>query len=93
VTGRSVPSEAPPPTAAAPAPEPPPPPPPIRLTGVATTTANGEAQRVAVLLTSSGVVEARAGEMAGAYRIVRVEDDAVEVVGLDGVPRRLNLRL
>jgi hypothetical protein len=92
VTGGSAPSASPPPTPAEPAPEPPPPPPPIRLTGVATTSVNGQAQRVAVLLTSSGVVEARAGEMAGAYRVVRVEEDAVEVVGPDGMPRRVNLR-
>ena len=91
-TGRSGPSEAPLPTPPEPAPEPPSPPPPIRLTGVATTMVKGEAQRVAVLLTASGVVEARAGEMAGAYRVVRVEEDAVEVVGPDGMPRRLNLR-
>ena len=85
-----------PPSAAAPAvtPEPalPTPPPPIRLNGIATTTVNGEPQRVAVLLTPQGVVEARAGDMAGAYRVVRVEEDAVEVVGPDGISRRLNLR-
>jgi hypothetical protein len=91
-TGRSAPSESPPLTPAEPAPEPPPPPSPIRLTGVATNTVNGEAQRVAVLLTSSGVVEARAGDMAGAYRVLRVEEDAVEVVGPDGMTRRVNLR-
>jgi hypothetical protein len=92
--GRSAP--APSPTAAAPAvtPEPavPPPPPPIRLNGIATTTVNGEPRRVAVLLTPQGVVEARAGDMAGAYRVVRVDEDAIEIVGPDGISRRLNLR-
>jgi hypothetical protein len=68
------------------------PPPPIRLTGIAANTVNGEQQRVAVLLTSEGVVTAREGDMAGAYRIVRIDEEAVEVVGPDGTTRRLNLR-
>ena len=85
----------PPPVSEAPlAPEPvaPPPPPAIRLTGIAASKVNGEPQRVALLLTQQGVVEARAGEMAGAYRVVRVDEDAVEVVGPDGIARRLSLR-
>jgi hypothetical protein len=90
--GASAASVSPPVAPAEATPEPPPPPPPIRLTGIATSTVNGEPQRVAVLLTSDGVVEARAGDMAGAYRVVRVEEEAVEVVGPDGMPRRLNLR-
>lgn len=70
----------------------PPPPPPIRLTGIATSTVNGQRQRSAILLTPGGVVDAREGEMAGAYRITRIDEDAVEVVGPDGVPRRLVVR-
>jgi hypothetical protein len=70
----------------------PPPPPPIRLTGILTNTVGGERQRSAVLNTPEGVITAREGEPAGAYRIVRVDEDAVEVVGPDGVTRRLNLR-
>jgi hypothetical protein len=81
-----------PPASAPPAVSEPVPPPPIRLNGIATSTIDGMPQRVAVLLTAGGVVEARAGDMAGAYRVVRVEDDAVEVVGPDGVNRRLSLR-
>jgi hypothetical protein len=30
--------------------------------------------------------------MAGAYRVVRIDEDAVEVLGPDGTPRRLPLR-
>jgi hypothetical protein len=70
----------------------PPPPPPIRLTGIATSTVEGQRQRSAILLTPAGVVDAREGEMAGAYRVTRIEEDAVEVVGPDGVPRRLVVR-
>jgi hypothetical protein len=71
---------------------PPPPPPPIRLSGIVTNTVDGMPQRSAVLNTPDGVVTARAGETAGAYRIVRVDEDAVEIVGPDGTTRRLNLR-
>src|SRR5688572_906030 len=70
----------------------PPPPPPIRLSGIVTNTVGGVRQRAAVLSTPDGVVTAREGETAGAYRIVRVDEDAVEVVGPDGTTRRLNLR-
>jgi hypothetical protein len=70
----------------------PPPPPPVRLTGIATSTVNGERQRSAILLTPEGVVSAREGGMAGAYRVTRIEEDAVEVVGPDGTPRRLVVR-
>jgi hypothetical protein len=57
-----------------------------------TNTVGGVRQRSAVLNTPDGVIMAREGETAGAYRIVRVEEDAVEVVGPDGTTRRLNLR-
>lgn len=70
----------------------PPPPPPIRLTGIASDTVDGERQRRAVLLTPEGVVSVSAGEMAGAYRVVRIDEDGVDVVGPDGEPRRLQLR-
>jgi hypothetical protein len=90
--GRSAAAPPPAPPATEPVPPAPPPPPPIRLTGIATSTVNGEPQRVAILLTVQGVVEARAGDMAGAYRIVRVDEDGVEVVGPDGTNRRLILR-
>jgi hypothetical protein len=70
----------------------PPPPPPIRLSGIVTNTVGGVRQRSAVLNTPDGVIMAREGEMAGAYRVVRVEEDAIEVVGPDGSARRLSLR-
>ena len=90
--GPSTPTE---PTVESPAtalPEVVPPPPPIRLTGIATSTVNGQRQRSAILLTPGGVVDVREGEMAGAYRVTRIEEDAVEVVGPDGLPRRLVVR-
>jgi hypothetical protein len=68
------------------------PPPPIRLTGIATSTVNGQRRRSAILLTPGGIIDAREGEMAGAYRVTRIEEDAVEVVGPDGLPRRLVVR-
>jgi hypothetical protein len=71
---------------------PPAPPPPIRLTGIALDTVEGERRRMAILLTPEGVVTAREGGMAGAYRVTRIEEEAVEVVGPDGTPRRLAVR-
>ena len=70
----------------------PPPPPPIRLSGITANTVDGTRQRAAVLITLEGVVTAREGDMIGVYRIVRVEEDAVEIAGPDGATRRLNLR-
>lgn len=70
----------------------PPAPPPIRLTGIAIDTVDGERRRTAILLTANGLVSAGEGETAGAYRIVRIDEDAVEVVGPDGASRRLLLR-
>jgi hypothetical protein len=68
------------------------PPPPIRVSGVLTNTVDGVRQRTAIFTTSDGVVTAREGEMAGAYRVIRVDEDAVEVAGPDGVSRRLAVR-
>jgi hypothetical protein len=70
----------------------PPPPPPIRLAGIVTNTVDGVRQRTAVFNTPEGVVTAREGEAAGAYRVTHVDEDAVEVVGPDGIPRRISLR-
>jgi hypothetical protein len=69
-----------------------PPPLPIRLTGISAATVDGQRQRTAVLITLDGVVTAREGEMVGPFRVVRVEEDAVELAGADGVTRRLALR-
>jgi hypothetical protein len=92
-TGRASSSERIPDPPAAVSPEPSaPPPPPIRLSGIVTNTVDGVRQRAAVLTTVDGVITAREGETAGAYRIVRVDEDAVDVIGPDGVTRRLTLR-
>jgi hypothetical protein len=69
-----------------------PPPLPIRLTGISTATVDGQRQRTAILITLEGVVTAREGEMVGPFRVVRVEEDAVELAGADGTSRRLALR-
>ena len=69
-----------------------PPPLPIRLAGISTITVDGQRQRTAVLITLEGVVTAREGEMVGPFRVVRVEEDAVELSGADGISRRLALR-
>lgn len=69
-----------------------PPPLPVRLTGISTTTVDGQRQRTAVLITLEGVVTAREGEMVGPFRVVRVEEDAVELAGADGSSQRLALR-
>jgi len=72
-----------------PAPEPPA----IRLSGIATRRVDGAPQRTAILITAQGVVQAREGELvASDYRVTRVEDDAVELNGPEGVILRLPLR-
>jgi hypothetical protein len=64
----------------------------IRLSGVATNSVNGERRRTAILSTPQGIVEAREGDTVGPYRVVRVEDDAVELAAADGTTRRITLR-
>ena len=69
----------------------PPPLPPLRLAGVAVDQEAGVEVRTAILSTASGVVLARVGdEVAGRFRVTKVEEDAVELVALsDGAPLRL----
>ena len=74
--------------------------PPIRLLGVA----SADGKRTAFLATPQGLVEVREGdtvtqdlsagtpERRSFYRVGRIEEDAVELVGSDGTSRRLLLR-
>lgn len=76
------------------APPPVPEPPTITLAGIATkTAADGARQRTAVLLTAAGPLEVREGDAVGAeYRVVRIDEDAVELAAADGARRRIALR-
>lgn len=69
-----------------------PPPLPIRLTGISTSIVDGQRQRMAVLITLEGVVTAREGDAVGPFRVERIDEEAVELTGADGVSRRLVLR-
>jgi hypothetical protein len=69
---------------------PPAPRPTIRLRGIATDTVDGMPQRTAIMTTDAGLLLAREGETAGIYRVTKIEDDAVELMGPDG---SLTLRL
>ena len=78
---------------AAPLPQTAPEPPPIRLSGIATRIADGERQRTAILITPEGPVEAREGDaVTSDYHVTRIQDDAVELTGPNGIIRRLVLR-
>jgi hypothetical protein len=73
--------------------DPPPQPPPIRLSGIATERIDGVRRRTAVLITLQGVLEVREGDPVGAeYRVLRIEEDAVELIASDGSTRRLTVR-
>lgn len=75
-------------------------PPPIRLSGVA----NDGGTRSAFLVTAQGVLVVREGgtvppqcpperrDGVPCYRVGRIEEDAIELVGPDGATRRLKLR-
>ena len=64
-------------------------PPPIRLTGIV----NEQGVRTAYLITIQGVVMVHEGDaVPPAYRVGRIEEDAVELVAADGTTRRLKLR-
>lgn len=75
---------------------PPPPlpqPPPIRVSGIATNSVDGTRQRSAILVTPAGVVSVREGDAVGTeYRVTRIDEDAVELTGVDGGIRRIPLR-
>ena len=65
-------------------------PPSIRLAGVS---AADDGRRTAYLVTIQGVVGVREGDSVPPdYRVVRIEEAAIELVGGDGSTRRLQLR-
>jgi hypothetical protein len=67
--------------------------PPLRLSGIATDTIDGARRRTAILITPAGFAEVKEGDtVLGEYRVVRIEEDAVELAAADGTPRRLTLR-
>jgi hypothetical protein len=72
-----------------------PPPLPLKLAGIASDQGAAGLVHTAILSTPAGVVFARAGdEVLGQFRVVKVEDNAVELVKIsDGVVVRLSLRL
>src|SRR5687767_11662608 len=78
-------AEAPPPVPALPT---------ITLAGVAIRTgADGVRQRTAVVVTAAGPLEVREGDAVGSeYRVVRIDDDAIELAAVDGARRRIALR-
>jgi hypothetical protein len=64
--------------------------PPITLAGMATDQVDGVPQRTAVLSTPAGILIVREGEsVAGLYRVVTIEDEAVELEAADGTRRTL----
>ena len=63
---------------------PPPPSPTIRLSGIATDTVDGRAQRTAILNTSTGLVFVREGDAVGEFRVGTVGEDAVDLIQADG---------
>jgi|SRR5687767_4203118 len=68
-------------------------PPPITVAGIATKTVDGVRQRTAILITAAGTLEVNDGDAVGSeYRVVRVEEDAVELAAADGTRRRISLR-
>ncbi|HLG58542.1 MAG TPA: hypothetical protein VI485_24570 [Vicinamibacterales bacterium] len=62
----------------------------IALSGIATDQIDGVSQRTAVLSTPAGILIVREGEsVAGLYRVVTIEDEAVELEASDGTRRTL----
>jgi len=56
----------------------------IHLRGIAADTVDGAVQRTAIITTAAGLVLVREGDAAGTYRVVKIEDEAVELTGPDG---------
>jgi hypothetical protein len=68
-------------------------PPVIRVSGIATHVVDGVRLRTAILLTPGGFAEVREGDpVPGGYRVVRIDEDAIELIGSDGTSRRVLLR-
>lgn len=82
------------PPAAAPAEPVLPPAPPVKLAGLAEDQVNGRLDRTAVLSSPNGVLLVREGdEILGAYRVVRIEAESIELQRLaDGTSTRLTLK-
>jgi hypothetical protein len=56
----------------------------IRLRGIATDTVDGATQRTAIVTTDAGLLLVREGEMAGSYRVTKIDDESIELTGPDG---------
>ena len=71
----------------------PPAPPLVRVSGILTNVVDGVRHRSAVLMTASGTIDVREGDVVGGiYRVRRIDEDAVELVESDGTSRRISLR-
>lgn len=71
---------------------PPSPRPALHLDGIASDGDDAAPQRTAILSTGTDVVLAQEGESAAGYRVETITDDAVTLVGADGVSLTLTLR-
>src|SRR5687767_14954947 len=68
-------------------------PPSFTVAGIATKTVDGVRRRTAILITPAGPLEVNEGDAVGSdYRVVRIEEDAVELAAGDGTRRRISLR-
>jgi hypothetical protein len=64
----------------------------MSLAGVATDVVDGATQRTAIVSTPAGVQLVKEGDaVEPGYRVAKIEEDAVELVGGDGQTRRLSL--
>jgi hypothetical protein len=67
-------------------------PPRMSLAGIATDTVEGATIRTAIVSTPAGVQMVKEGDvLEPGYRVRAIEDEAVDLVGGDGAPRRLTL--
>jgi hypothetical protein len=69
-----------------------PPRPSVRLTGIATDVVDGAMVFTAIVNTSAGLQLVREGEMAGEYKVVKIEEESVELSAGDGSTLLLRLR-
>lgn len=68
-------------------------PPPVSLSGIAEDQKGQDVERTAILSSRAGVLLVHEGdEVAGEYRVTRIESEAVELVKSDGSVLRLSLR-
>ena len=59
----------------------------IQLRGIATDVVNGASEHTAIVTTDAGLLLVRQGEMAGEYRVAKIEDEAIELEGPAGTLR------